>query len=146
MTPKRQYETIKRRKKSPIGLIAIIAAVVCIVIAGACVALFLTSNAVSDVVDSSGVSLTCSVSGNDLIVTIYDTGRADDIEYITIAMEGYTIPPGYSVKSLPSGNYPKSIVYEDVATGISGNMQISFRATFKDGTSSIIWMDTVRFT
>lgn len=146
MATKRQYQTIRRKKKSPIGLIVIILIVVLMVAGGAGVALFATANAVTDIVDSSGISLSCSVSGNDIIVTLFDGGRSNDIKAIQMEMQGYTLPPGYSLKQVPDGHFPKTIKYENVASGITGDMAISFRATFNDDTSKVIWMDTVRFT
>lgn len=81
--------------------------VLLIAVGGTVFGLLMVSTAVGDVITKADVTLTCTVSGNDLIVEILEGGRADDVVYLELQLEGYTLPPGYGVKGVPDTKYPK---------------------------------------
>lgn len=139
---KRQYETIKRRKSSMGGLAIVIIIAVVIVAIGAFIGIYAATQAVDSVISSSDVLIGASVSGDDIIVEIFESPKSSEVLGLTIVMEGYNIPQGLSTVPVTNGK----VVYKDMAIGITGSKQVSFKAQFTDGTTKTIWMDTLRFT
>lgn len=139
---KRQYETIKRRKKSKSVPILILIIAVVIVGGGALIGVFVAGQAVNNVVENSEVLIGASVSGDDIVVEIFDSPRSSDVVGLTISIEGYSLPQGLSTVPVTDGK----VVYHDMAIGMSGLKQVSFKAQFSDGTSKTVWIDTLRFT
>lgn len=139
---KRQYETIKRRKSSMAGLAIVIIVAVVIVAVGSFIGIYAATQAVDSVISSSDVLIGVSVSGNDIIVEVFDSPKSDDVVCMVIVMEGYNIPKGLSTK----GVVDDKIIYSGIAAGITGSKQVSFKAQFKDGSTKTVWMDTLRFT
>lgn len=144
MSDNERYHSIRKRKKSPVGIIAVVVGVFAVVLVGLLIGFFMMSQTVDAVVHSSDIIISASVSGNDLIVKIYESKEADKLESIELNLEGYSLPPGYSTKAVPATAYPKLISYDSVAFGMHGSMQVSIKGIFKDGTSKIIWMDTIK--
>lgn len=144
MKSKKDYSTIKRgRKNSPVLLamvMAIIVIAVIIIVAG----IFIATNTVNTVVGDS-YSMSCSVSSNDVIVEINYRNRSDDIEYITIAIDGINIPTQMALKPVNDRSYPRTVLYENLAFGIYGTKTVSILATFNDGNSKVVWIDSVEF-
>ncbi|MDO5843951.1 MAG: hypothetical protein Q4Q53_02245 [Methanocorpusculum sp.] len=144
MTEKKHYQTIRRKKKSPAGIIFVVIGIFAVILCVGAVGIFMMSQTVDAVVHSSDIIISVTVSGNDIVVKLYESDEADKLESIELNMEGYSLPPGYSTKSVPLTSYPKIITYDSVAFGMHGNMQVSIKGIFKDGTSKIIWMDTLK--
>lgn len=121
--------------------------VIAIIMIGGGAAVYAASNSITKTIDDSNVQMNCFVSGNDLVAQILEGGAAEDVVHIELVMEGYTMPPAICVKAVPTDNhYPKEALYKDVAAGITGNLKILFKGTFKDGTKKTLWTGTVRFT
>ncbi|MDO5844515.1 MAG: hypothetical protein Q4Q53_05170 [Methanocorpusculum sp.] len=146
MAEKKRYETIKRKKKSPAVLIAIVVFILAAAVIGVIAGFFALSGLVGNIVDSSDILMTCTVSGNDIAVKLMKSEHSDNLVNLEVVLEGYEIPKGYSIKEIPVGDYPKTIIYENIAAGITGVKQVSIRGLFKDGTSKIIWMSSLKMT
>ncbi|MDO5845192.1 MAG: hypothetical protein Q4Q53_08640 [Methanocorpusculum sp.] len=139
---RRHYDTIKNRRSSKTGLILILIAVVVIIGLGGVVGMYAASQAASSVVDSADVLLGVSVSGDDVIVDLFEVPADKEIAALTIVMEGYNIPVGLSTKTVTNDK----VVYSGIAAGITGSKQVSFKALFVDGSVKTVWIDTLRFT
>ncbi|MDO5845973.1 MAG: hypothetical protein Q4Q04_03510 [Methanocorpusculum sp.] len=147
MASRQQTQSFKKRKKSPAGLITIICIVIGIIIAGGAAAIYAASNTISGTITQANVQMSCFISGNDLVAQIHTGGASEDVTYLELVMEGYTMPPALCTQPVPqNSHYPKEIIYKDVAAGIKGELQILFKASFRDGIKKTIWTGTVRFT
>ncbi|MDO5845563.1 MAG: hypothetical protein Q4Q04_01435 [Methanocorpusculum sp.] len=141
-----KYTTFRRRKRSHAGLVVVVALVIGILLIGGGVAVYSTSSSVRNAITENNVPLACYVSGNDLIVLLEDEGNINTVASIEVIMEGYTIPTGYSVKSVPQVSGQRKVVYTDLLWGIYDKIQLRFRANFHDGSVKTIWTGTVKVT
>lgn len=141
----RELQSFKKRKQSKAGLIVVIAVVALIVLCGGVAGVVFSTKTVDNVVGESNIFLSVSVTGNDLVVQIYDQGNCRDLQHIILAIDGYTMPAGIATKSLTS-NFPQTVVYSGMAGGITGDRQVSIKGIFMDSSTSTVWIGTVRFT
>lgn len=140
------YHQRRKRRKSYAGIIAVLFVVITIVIGCGIFALTMVSNTTGKTVNNAGISINSYVSGNDIAVDILGGGESSNLVSIELILDGYTLPPGYSVKFTTNKEYPQKIIYENAAKGIYDNLVVSYKGTFSDGSSKIIWKDTIRFT
>lgn len=141
----KQNSSFRKRKKSPIGLIIMGFIILAVILTGAGTAMYLSANSARNVIEETNIPLTCYVSGDDLIVTLQDAGRTQEIISIEVILDGYTIPPGYSIQLVPRETGVKKIVYLNLASGIDGEVQVIFRARFTDESEKTIWAEKIAF-
>lgn len=136
--------SFRRRKKSYATLVLVIIVVVIIIAVSIGAGIFMVSQTARSIADGTGVILSCLVTGNDLVVTLYDKGPSDQIDAVELVMEGYALPPGYGLKELEGTEYPKQVVYEDIVKGIYSDIQILIKGRFTDGSMKTICVEIIR--
>lgn len=144
MKSKKDYSTIRRGRKTSPVLLVMVLAIFAIVVIGIVLGIFIATQTVGSVVGNS-YSMSCSVSSSDVIVDINCCDRSDDIEYITIAIDGINIPTQMALKPVNDRTYPRTVLYENLAVGIYGTKTVSIQATFNDGSSKVVWINSVEF-
>lgn len=145
MTAKQSESALRSRRKSSSGLFITIAIVFAIVLVGSLAGVFFTMQSINAVIESSDLTIACSVKGDDLIIHLYKSGRSDEIVSLELVMEGYTIPSNYAIAVVPRNEYPREIIYPNVFSGIYTEQQaVVLKAFFTDGTTHTVFMDTLQ--
>ena len=81
-----------------------------------------------------------AISGNDIIVTIYEGRRVTELVQISLEIEGYAPV----VQDVPSG--ATQIVYAGVASQITGTRNVGVRGIFTDGSVKLLKVIELKFT
>ena len=81
-----------------------------------------------------------SLSGNDIVVTIYEGRRLSELMQLSLEIEGYAPV----VKDVPSG--AKEILYVGVASQITGTRNVGVRGIFTDGSVQLLKIIVLKFT
>lgn len=90
--------------------------------------------------DDPDVLMHAAISGNDIIVTIYEGGRVDELVQISLEIEGYSPV----IQDVPKGE--REIVYSGVAVQITGTRNVGLRGIFTDGTVKLLKVLVLKFT
>ena len=91
------------------------------------------------------VVLHVTVSGGDVIVTIYEGRRVNDLSMLILEIEGVPIPSSMSMMPAPE-NGEGMVCFSNICTGITGVRKVGIRGVFTDGSSSLLKMSTIKFT
>ena len=86
------------------------------------------------------VLMHAAISGNDIVVTIYEGGRVDEMTQISLEIEGYAPV----VKSVPYGE--REIVFTGIALEITGTRNVGLRGIFSDGSVKLLRVLVLKFT
>ena len=81
-----------------------------------------------------------ALSGNDIVVTIYEGRRLSELMQLSLEIEGYAPV----VRDVPSG--AKEIIYVGVASQITGTRTVGVRGIFTDGSIILLKVIQLRFT
>ncbi|MDO5843877.1 MAG: hypothetical protein Q4Q53_01860 [Methanocorpusculum sp.] len=142
---KLQKSKTNGRKKKSFSAVIIIAVTALIIIFGVILAgLFMSGNTSESIIESQNIPITCTVSGNDIIVTVMKSAESDYLKSIEINMQGFEIPPGYSVRELADTDYPKIVSYKNIVAGMSGVLMVSFIGYYYDGSHRVLWRKSVK--
>ncbi|MDO5846543.1 MAG: hypothetical protein Q4Q04_06440 [Methanocorpusculum sp.] len=147
MASKEGCQSAVRHKRSPAEIIAIVCLVAAIGVFSGAVTVFVyvAPSPIESAVSSADVLAGCFVSGDDLIVQIQEGGSADSLVLIELVVDGYDVPPSLCIHDVPTGmQYPKTVIYDNIAAGMNGDLRILFKGTFKDGTRDVIRTNGVR--
>lgn len=142
---KNEYSTIKSGRKYGSGLTVIIIVIIAIVAVGIGITFFIAPLMVHTVVGDSEYDITASASQGDLIIDINKNDKSDRITYISIGIDGINIPDSVALKPVNDRDYPRTVIYDNIVTGIHGQKTVSIKATFSDGSSKVIWIEEVQF-
>ena len=102
--------------------------------------LFGASYIVDQSLDDPDVLVHAAISGNDIVVTIYEGRRIDELVQISLEIEGYSPV----VQDVPNG--AKEIVYSGVAVQITGTRHVGLRGIFNDGSVDLLKVLVLKFT
>lgn len=102
--------------------------------------LFGASYIVDQSLDDPDVLVHAAISGNDIVVTIYEGRRIDELVQISLEIEGYSPV----VQDVPNG--AKEIVYSGVAVQITGTRNVGLRGIFNDGSVNLLKVLVLKFT
>lgn len=102
--------------------------------------LFGASYIVDQSLDDPDVLVHAAISGNDIVVTIYEGRRIDELVQISLEIEGYSPV----VQDVPNG--AKEIVYSGVAVQITGTRNVGLRGIFNDGSVDLLKVLVLKFT
>lgn len=143
MTRRRQTSSFKDGRKASPGLLVVISIGVAVLILSGAAVVFAASYSIDTVQKSSGVFAHIEINGNDIVISILGGERAGDLDHVVLVLEGYTLPPGTSSRHISGTG--DTVVYPDMAHGLTGTRKIGVRGVFKDGTSMLIVNQEVRF-
>ena len=80
------------------------------------------------------------ISGNDIIVTIYEGKRVDEMVKISVQIEGYSPV----VRDVLKGE--KEIKFIGIAMYITGTKSVGVHGMFSDGSSALLKIASLKFT
>jgi len=137
----------KQSQKEKRLVMVFILGFVSIIIVGACAAaVLLGSGYVLDKsLEDPDVLLHVFVVGNDVIVTIYEGRRVDELIMISLEIEGISLPTSVSLKPAPNSGTGQ-VCFTGACDGVTGLKDIAIRGIFSDGTSQLLKMNTMKFT
>jgi hypothetical protein len=114
-----------------------------------CVSLFAAFFGTEYVIDKSledpDVLLNVAVVGDDIIVTIYEGRRVDELLTLSVEIEGVTLPHSIASKPAPD-NGSGAVLFAGACAGITGTRDVAVRGTFSNGRSLLLKLYTVKFT
>jgi hypothetical protein len=91
------------------------------------------------------VVLHMTVSGGDVIVTIYEGRRVNELNMLVLEIESVSLPSSMSM--MPAPEYGTGIVtFSNICNGITGVRKVGIRGIFTDGSSSLLKLNTIKFT
>lgn len=136
--------TIKGGRKATSSIYIVIALVFGITVAAAAIAFFSAGYLVDKTMESAGVSVQINIYGDDIVVDIVGGTRCNDLQYVVLIIDGYTLPTSVSSKPVSVGQ--KSFVYDSLAYGMSGTRAIGVRGNFADGSTHLLAQKSFTFT
>ncbi len=139
----RQYTAIKKRKQSHTGLLIVILLVITILIAAAGLGVYAMQKSVDTVVDSSDIIIITNLIGDSISVTVTDNSADMSLRSIIIVMEGYNIPAGVAQQDVDTKSRTTTLVYDNMAYGMTGEKQLAFKGVFADQSIKTIWVGTL---
>ncbi|WP_319378715.1 hypothetical protein [uncultured Methanocorpusculum sp.] len=112
----------------------------------AIVAGFFGSNyVVQKSLEDPDVVLHVAVSGGDLIVTVYEWRRVEELRMLVIEIEGVSLPS--SMTMMPAALTGTGAVYfTNTCVGVTGVRKVGVRGIFTDGSSTLLKLSTIKFT
>ncbi len=90
--------------------------------------------------DDPDVLMQAAISGNDIVVTIYEGTRVDEMVQLSLEIEGYSPV----IMDVPKGE--GEIVYSGVAVQITGTRKVGLRGIFTDGSVILPKILVLKFT
>jgi len=91
------------------------------------------------------VVLHMTVSGGDVIVTIYEGRRVNELSMLVLEIGGVSLPSSMSMMPAPL-NGVGIVHFSDTCNGITGVRKVGIRGIFTDGSSSLLKLSTIKFT
>lgn len=108
-------------------------------------ALLGTGYVVDKSLEDPDVLLHVFVVGNDVIVTIYEGRRVNELVMLSLEIEGVTLPA--SVSCVPISNAGNGeICFRNACSGVTGTRDIAVRGVFADGGTRLLKMNKMKFT
>ena len=86
-----------------------------------------------------------TVSGGDVIVTIYEGRRVDELIMLVLDIEGVSLPTSISMMPAPE-NGAGIVCFSNICNGITGVKKVGVRGIFTDGSSTLLKLNTIKFT
>lgn len=86
-----------------------------------------------------------AVSGGDVIITIYEGRKVEDLRMICLEIEGVSLPSEHSIHPAPL-NGAGVVVFSGVCDGVTGTRTVGIRGVFADGSTMILKRLTIKFT
>ena len=86
-----------------------------------------------------------AVSGGDVIITIYEGRKVEDLRMICLEIEGVSLPSEHSIHPAPL-NGAGVVVFSGVCDGVTGTRTVGIRGVFADGNTMILKRLTIKFT
>jgi hypothetical protein len=136
---------IRYKKKSPkqrrtVMAISLVITVILILVASLGGLLFGASIIFDQSLNDPDVLVHPAISGNDMIITIYEGGRVTELAQISLEIEGYAPV----VQNVPGG--ATEIVYVGIASQVTGTRAVGVRGIFTDGSMKILKIIDFKFT
>lgn len=121
-------------------VISLIVTTLAILIAALSGLLFGASYILDQSLDDPDVLVHPAISGNDIIVTIYEGRRVTELVQISLEIEGYAPV----VQNVPDG--ATEIVYIGIASQVTGTRTVGVRGIFTDGSMKLLKIIELKFT
>ncbi|HJJ51239.1 MAG TPA: hypothetical protein O0X01_06940 [Methanocorpusculum sp.] len=136
---------MRYQKKSPkkIKLIMVIflIVIVMLIIGASLFGLLLGATYIFDQsLSDPDVLLNPVISGNDIIVTIYEGKRVDEMVKISVQIEGYSPV----VRDVRKGE--TEVEFRGIAQYITGTKSVGVRGIFSDGSVALLKVSSLKFT
>lgn len=136
---------IRYKKKSPKKIKIIMAGflimTIVLILAGSLFGLLLGANYIFDQsLSDPDVLLNPVISGNDIIITIYEGRRVSEMVKLSVQIEGYSPV----VRDVPKG--VTEIEFRGIAMYITGTRSVGVRGTFSDGSVALLKVASLKFT
>ena len=137
----------KQSQKEKRLVMAVILGLVSIIIVGAfaAAALLGTGYVIDKSLEDPDVLLHVFVVGDDMIVTIYEGRRVDELVMVSLEIEGVSLPTSISLKPAPNSGTGE-VHFTGACEGVTGVREIAVRGIFSDGRSQLLKMNTMKFT
>lgn len=127
-------------------VIAFFVIIVFIALFVAVVAGFFGSNyVVQKSLEDQDVVLHVAVSGGDIVVTVYDGRRVDELRMLALEIEGVSLPTSMSMMPAPQMGTGE-VCFSNTCMGVTGVRKVGVRGIFTDGSSSLLKLSTIKFT
>eukprot|EP00831_Metopus_contortus_P084131 TRINITY_DN9474_c0_g2_i1.p1 TRINITY_DN9474_c0_g2~~TRINITY_DN9474_c0_g2_i1.p1 ORF type:complete len:139 (+),score=14.85 TRINITY_DN9474_c0_g2_i1:53-469(+) len=136
---------IRYKKKSPkqrrtVMAISLVITVILILVASLGGLLVGASYILDQSLSDPDVLVHPALSGNDIVVTIYEGRRLSELMQLSLEIEGYAPV----VRDVPSG--AKEVIYVGIASQITGTRNVGVRGIFTDGSIILLKVIQLRFT
>ena len=137
----------KQSQKEKRLVMAVILGLVSIIIVGAfaAAALLGTGYVIDKSLEDPDVLLHVFVVGDDMIVTIYEGRRVDELVMVSLEIEGVSLPTSIALKPAPNSGTGE-VHFTGACEGVTGVREIAVRGIFSDGRSQLLKMNTMKFT
>lgn len=86
-----------------------------------------------------------TIRGDDVVVTICDGCRIDELLMLSVQIEGVELPNSVSTMNTPVADKGE-VVFKGACAGVTGERDIAVRGIFSDGKTEILKLYTVKFT
>ncbi len=116
-----------------------------IVAACACAALLGTGYVIDKSLEDPDVLLHVFVVGNDVIVTIYEGRRVDELTMVSLEIEGVSLPQSVCLQPAPESGTGE-VSFTEACSGVTGVRDIAVRGIFSDGRTQLLKLTTIKFT
>lgn len=140
-TYKRDNPKGKRRLAIAFFFIIVLAVFFVAVIAG----FFGSDFVVQKSLEDPDVVIHVTVSGGDVIVTIYEGRRVTELSMLVLEIEGISLPTSMSMMPAPVKGVG-IVTFSDTCSGITGVRKVGVRGIFTDGGSTLLKLNTIKFT
>lgn len=134
-----------KKGNSGLGSLIIVFVALFVIMSGGTIAVFFALNATVETVEkSAGVVVQINVYGDDLVVTILEGERIDELRYIILIIDDNPLPEEISKKEVTTGE--TKYEYKSVLTNMKGSHMFGIRGIFDDGKSALITHKNIRLT
>ncbi len=86
-----------------------------------------------------------TVSGGDVVVTIYEGRKVNELSMLVLDIEGVSLPTSMSMMPAPE-NGVGIVYFSNICNGITGVRKVGVRGIFTDGSSTLLKLNTIKFT
>ena len=135
-----RYKKKTQGQKRFIMVVSLTATVIVILIGALSGLLFGASYIVDQSLSDPDVLVNPSLSGNDIVVTIYEGRRLHELTQLSVEIEGYAPV----VKDVPTG--AREVVFTGIAGQITETRSVGVRGIFTDGTIKLLKVAQLKFT
>jgi hypothetical protein len=90
------------------------------------------------------VLVNVAVRGDDVIVTIYDGRRIDELFMVSVQIEGVDLPNSVSTRHTPAAGKGE-VVFKGACAGVTGERDVAVRGIFSDGKTEMLKLSKVKF-
>lgn len=137
----------KQSQKEKRMIMVVILAIISLIIIGACAgaALLGTGYVIDKSLEDPDVLVHVFVVGNDVVVTIYEGRKVDELVMVSLEIEGVSLPTSASLKPAPTSGTGE-VYFTGVGEGVTGLRDVAIRGVFADGRTRLLKLNTMKFT
>ena len=141
-----RYRAKDNQREKRLTMILILSVVI-MLISGFCVflAFFGTEYMIDKSLDDPDVLVSVGIVGDDVIVTVYEGRRIEELVMLSIEIEGVTLPSSMVTMPAPTTGTGK-VTFKGACAGVTGERDVAVRGTFSDGGTRMLKLYTVTFT
>jgi hypothetical protein len=141
-----RYRAKENQREKRLTMVVILSGVILLII-GFCVflAFFGTEYMIDKSLDDPDVLVSVGIVGDDVIVTVYEGRRIDELVMLSVEIEGVTLPSSMTTMPAPTNGVGK-ITFKGACAGVTGKRDVAVRGIFSDGGTRMLKLYTVTFT
>ena len=136
----RYKKKTSQREKRFMMVVILAVIIILIMVALGFLAMFGTAYYVDASLDDPAVLLHVSLSGDDIIISIYGGREVDNLVQLEIEVEGYA----HVMMDVPPG--AKEVVLSHAAYGVTGTRTVGVHGIFRDGRNMMLIVSSIKFT